>query len=276
MIVGEDMGSSNENEFIQKIENLPDIHFMTQYRADESNYGFHEPNIIYSCHKLNDIYMTYALARMNLLFTVNENFGDFAADEVSENFLKPQLLMSSLHYYNVLIDLSWQLIWFYIRSDLNNSLPTSETYEKEARECNYEILSYYLVLKKENKLRLSYLKQFFESNETQAIREKWNYSKHRGIFHFDGMGINPSRMNMSLNGMIAPIVSRKELSINKLSNQLLNFDLKYHKYLTDLMKIIFPKDFTTNLNCLTSVFYYDLKWRDEIREHNSKDKYRTN
>lgn len=262
------MKSSFENELIKKIDNLPDIHFMNDYQIDETNYGFYEPNIIYSCNKLNDIYMTYALARMNLLFTVNKNFGDFATDELSEKFLRPQLLMNSLHYYNILIDLSWQLIWFYIRTDLNEKLPTSEIYEKEARECNYEILSYYLVLKKENKLRTSYLKQFFENNITKDIRELWNYSKHRGIFHFDGMGKNSSKMNMNFNNMIIPIVARKELQIKVLTNQLLEFDVKYHKYLTDLVTLFFPKNFTTNFDFLNSTLQYGMNWIKEIEEYN--------
>ncbi len=267
MIEGEGMGSSFEDELLIKIEKLPDIHFLTQYRADESNYGFYEPNIIYSCHKLNEVYLTYAIARMNLLFIANEDYGDFAFDETSKKFLKPQFLMNSLHHYNILIDLSWQLLWFYIRVDLNHRLPTAEVYENEAKFCNFEVLSYYLTLGKKYKLRDYFLRGFFERTATKNIREKWNYSKHRGIFHFGGMGMNSTQMNIILNGNVAPVVSKKELKIEDTALQLLEFDYLFYQYLQDLIRIIFPANFLSNKNFMTSIIQYEMRWRDEISKH---------
>ena len=243
---------------------LNDIHFLIDYRVDESNYGFHNPNIIYACHKLNDIYYTYCLARINLEFYHNENFGDFAQDERSIEFIRPQFLMSALNYYNVLIDLSWQMIWFYIRKDLNQTIPSTKIYESVAKECNEHTLDYYLTLAKEYKLKKYYIKEFFNTETTKNIREKWNFSKHRAIYHFEGMGYNPSRMMMSMNNYTVQLVSRKEMNSDVLIKELIDFDNEYFKYLTDLIKIIFPSDFTVNKNFMESIFNYHYTWKEQI------------
>lgn len=252
-------------------DDLPDIHYMITYRANEGNYGLFPPNILYCCHKLNDIYLVYCIARSNLYYLDNNDFGDFANSNDSTKYVKFQLILSALHYYNILIDLSWQLIWFYIRTDLNKSILTKETFENVAKECNYDILRYNLALGKKNKLKSFYLESFFKTKQTQAIRKKWNYTKHRGTYYFHGLGMNDSTMMGKVNDLYIPLVSRPELDLEILKDELMNFDKEYFYYLSNLIKVIFPTNFTNENNLLSSLTTYYMNNKEELHEWNRKN-----
>lgn len=257
--------------FIKTIyDRLNDIHYFLDYRADESNYGFHNPTILYSAHKLSDIYSIYCIARANLHYIDNDNFGDFANDDVSIRFIKTQLIMNSLNYYNTLIDFSWQLIWFSIRTDLNDQLLTTKIYNKVAKECNYEVLRYNLTLIRDFKTRDFILRDFFKHQLVQDLREMWNFLKHRGSYYFEELGINPSVMNFGFNDMRVPIVNRSRLDIDNLKEKLLIFDNLYHDYITYIMDLIFPNDFIEKRHWMNSSVTYCMKHEEQIAEYNRR------
>lgn len=257
-----------EVDVINIYDRVQDIHYFLDYRADELNYGLQDQNILYCAHKLNDIYSVYCIARANLHYLDNENFGDFASNDIAIEFVRVQLIMNALHYYNILIDLSWQLIWFSIRTDLNNDILTTKTYNDVAKECNYEILRYNLTLLRDFKMRDKILNDFFKNKTVQDIREKWNFLKHRGTFYFKNLGMNPSKMNFSINGLKIPIVNRNEIIVDKLKETLIEFDIKYYNYITYIMDIIFPTDYLENSDFFNSPLNYFFKYKEQIADWN--------
>lgn len=251
-------------------DKLNDIHYFLDYSADESNYGLQNHNILYCAHKLNDIYSIYCIARANLHYLDNEDFGDFARDDLSIEFVKVQLVMNALHYYNILIDFSWQLIWFSIRNDLNSKILTPKVYNDVAKDCNYEKLRYELTLLRDFKMRDCILSNFFSQKIVQDIREKWNFLKHRGTFYFKKLGMNPSQMKISFDGMNIPIVNRIEIDKDDLRDTLIEFDNMYYKYITHIMDLIFPKDFLENRDFMNSTINYCMNYREQIAEWNGR------
>jgi hypothetical protein len=250
-------------------DELEDIHFMAEYRAHDGNYGLFPANILYCSHKLNDIYLTYCTARANLHYLDNKDFGDFAKDEFSIKYVKSILVMNALHNYNIIIDLSWQLIWFYIRTDLNNHILTTKIYESVAKECNFEILSYTLTLVNEQKIKKYYLEDFFQENVTQKVREMWNFTKHRGTFYFEGLGINDSQMMGRINNLLVPIVNRTAVNVDDIKHLLIEFDKKYFIYINNLINIIFPKEYRSTNDMLSSMINYYLNNKQELIDWNN-------
>ena len=251
-------------------DKVKDIQYFLDYRADESNYGLYPQNILYCAHKLNDLYSIYCIARANLEYINNQDFGDFARDYISIKFVKTQLIMNALNYYNFLIDFSWQLIWFSIRSDLNDRLMTSKIYNDVAKECNYEVLRYNLTLLQDYKTRDYILRDFFKNDLVQEIREKWNFLKHRGSFYFEGLGENPEIMMFTFNNLRVPIVNRQTLDIDEYVEKLIKFDNQYYTYITHIVSIIFPNNFIQNRNFLNSSVNYLMEYKEQITEYNRK------
>ena len=251
-------------------DKLDDVHYFLNYRADESNYGLQLQSVLYSAHKLSEIYSVYCVARSNLHYLDNQDYGHFAKEELGIKFVRMQLLMNAIHYYNILVDLSWQLVWFSIRSDLNNTILTSKTYMDIARECNFEILKYNLTLLKDFKMRDKILNDFFNDSLVREIREKWNYLKHRGTYYFAGLGQNPSWMMVGFNDMRTPIVNRPDVDIDELKELLVSFDKKYFKYIEHIMSVVFPKDFLSNRDLLNSSINYFMNYKDDIAKFNDK------
>ena len=255
------------------IDKLPDIHFMVKYRAHEGNYGLFSPNILYSCNKLNDIYFAYCNARSCLIYLDNKDFGDFAKDENSKLFVKAQLVMNAINYYNSLIDFSWQFMWFYIRTDLNNKLLTNKIYTDESKKCDYNTLRYYLTLKKKNKIKEYYIEKFFNDDITQELREMWNYLKHRGTYYFDGLDFynNDSEMCCTFNGLVIPLVNRRSLGFDETLKLLIRFDEKYFEYMNNLINIVFPDNFLTTNDLLSSPINYCMNNLEELKRINKKE-----
>ncbi|MEG1825601.1 MAG: hypothetical protein RR501_12595, partial [Cloacibacillus sp.] len=74
---------------VQTIYNeLPDIHDWAKLTPFEFKYFQYPTRIILTATKIVDIYYTLCTARMNLHFLDNQDFGDYAKDEVSKKLIK--------------------------------------------------------------------------------------------------------------------------------------------------------------------------------------------
>lgn len=91
----------------------------------------------------------------------NNDFGDFASNDISIIFVKSQLIQNALYYYNFIIDFSWQFIWYFYEHSCIGKLPTKKLYDDIAKECNLDSLRLRLTLARDIKLRKYYIDRFF-------------------------------------------------------------------------------------------------------------------
>lgn len=231
-------------------DELADINSWVNFTPGEVQYARFSTNLIFTAMKITDLYYSLCIARANLHFLDNNDFGDYAKDEQSIKFIKSMHIQNSLIFYNIAVDYSWQVLWLYYMTDLNTYPPTSKLYEKAIEGCNYEELILGLTLERDFKMRDNIVKPFFQKNAAYSkIRPMYNYLKHRGTYHFDGLGLNRKEMMLKLvrNGQPVdlPVVYRKEMDIELTKSLLLQFDRDFVEYMFYLIDVLMPKDFTT-------------------------------
>ena len=246
-------------------DKLDNIEVLSNYRIHEGNIGCFNTNIIFAANKINDIYFTYSSARANLHFLSNEDFGDFAKDDISILYNRVLLVNSALFYYNILIDLSWQLVWLFYSYESIGKMPTTKLYEKLSKDCTKDKLEFLLTLARENKIRDFYIRDFFENPLTKKIREKYNYMKHRGTYYYRGLGRNYEKSSGIINNYNIPLIHKEEIDIDALKQELLDLDILYGKYLFALIDILIPKSFLKTNDCIYSTINYYFKYEKDLK-----------
>ena len=88
-------------------DELTDISNWLQLTPGEVQYLRYPTNILFSALKITDIYNTLCIARANLHFLDNKNFGDYAKTEPAITFVKSMHIQNSLIFYNIAVDYSW-------------------------------------------------------------------------------------------------------------------------------------------------------------------------
>lgn len=245
-----------EQTFKRIYDELDDISDWIKLTPGEIQYMRYPTNIIFSALKITDIYNVLCIARVNLHFLDNTDFGDYAKTEVAIKFIKSMHIQNSLIFYNIAVDYSWQVLWLFYNKWLNQETPTSDLYEHAIEGCNYQELLLGLTLVRDYKMRDLIVKPFFEKNtEYQAIRPMYNYLKHRGTFHFDGLGINRSKMLFSFHKnstkVDLPLVTRKTMDVEHTKNLLLQFDKDFVRYMSILINVVIPSNFCSNTISMT-------------------------
>lgn len=246
---------------------LEDIHWWRKYYPYDVQHLKYETNIIFAAHKISDLYYACCSARAFLHYMNNRDFGDFAKDDISKLYVITLLLQNSLIYYNIAVDFSWQVLWLYYNIDLIGHLPTNALYQESLRECNYEALLLRLTLSKNIKMRDEIVRKYFDKSSIyQKIREKYNYLKHRGTFHFQGLGMNYDSLFCSIHGKRIPLICRKELDVQCTRKLLLEFDKEFIQYCNLIIHLLMPKDFTQGSVGFDGIAKFYLKYKDKIDE----------
>ena len=217
------------------------------YDPGEDLFNLYKGNVLMAMHKIQDVYHTLSFARLSLDSLRAENLGDLIdedANGVGKAVIKYMFMNNSISYYNYCIDLSWQVLWlYYYNQEMNKySIHSREDYLKLTRNCTLEGLKYTLTLAKQNKLR-DIVDEFFKRQTTSRIRIKYNYIKHRGVYHIDGMGQNYKTSMMSYNGRHLPLLYREELDLEEMKSFLIEFDKSFVKYFEVIIENVVPIDF---------------------------------
>lgn len=246
-------------------DELKDIHYLLDYKPDESNCGLYDTNVILLCHKITDVYVTLCIARSNIHYVDNDDYGDFARDEISKLYVNSMLVQNSLVYYNFAVDLSWQVGWLYADQGINGLMPTSQLYERESKKCDFETLCYNLTLAQDIKLREHY-RSLYNNSFFKKLREDYNFIKHRGTFHYKGLGLNDSKMMIRVNDYMLPLVSRREIDINEMRKKLIEFDKLFTNYFLDIVNMVVPGDYLTNKHLLNSSINFYFNYKEQIEK----------
>ncbi|MCG5251606.1 hypothetical protein P9302_24670 [Brevibacillus agri] len=238
----------------EKLYEIADMHHWLDYQPHEGHYGNYSPGQVVAAFKISDVYHTFCFARSSLCFLELDNYGQMIEkhDQLHVTWAKAHFFLNALACYNYCVDLSWQAAWLYYAVDEYQVIEDEEQYNSLLEECYFDELWWQLTLLKQFKLR-NHL-QAFKSNRTfHLVREKYNYQKHRGTFHFVGMGQNPKKFMGSVNGFKPKLLAREEINIDEWKEILIEFDLLFVRYFDQLINMLLPKDFANMPFDFTSV-----------------------
>lgn len=243
------------------MSDLKDIHHWMEYKPGWEHYLECDPNIVAAGVKIEDVYRTISLARAHMFFQDVGDFGQLISekDDLYLNFIKSTFLQDSMMYYNICIDLSWQVLWYYFGSNDINIIKDKVKYNSEARGCNLESLNYRLQLAKQEKLR-NIINDFFNSDSVKEIRDLYNYMKHRGTFYVELMGKNEEFIPFNINGINPPMITRKELDLDDWTQKLTDFDREFVNYFELIISIVIPKSYKDCTFSFTSFDKYFFKY----------------
>jgi len=241
-----------------------DFHDWHRYLPQEKHYANFEPYIIYSLQKVDDVYYAFSNARYNAYMTENEDYGQMISNgsELSLKMVRSNFLMNALNFYNFAIDLSWQVLFYYASDNSLYFLSSPKSYDKYSNLCNYETLVNRLQYRKELGL-LHITKTFYNNSLVRELRELYNYLKHRGTLHFEGLGEQYDRPYMAVEiegeNIAYNMFVKREITIEELKNKLIIFDILFYEYFNNILSCIVPKNYLEIGDNLLDVYEVSLK-----------------
>jgi hypothetical protein len=230
-----------KTDYLYKYYNVE--HWMN-YTPFEPQYYKNEPYVIAAGLKIEDVYQSFSNGRADLSFIEVDNYGDVIAehDELHLNYIRSKFLLSALSNYNYSIDLSWQMIWLFYGYIDYGHLYDKDKYLKATKDCTLESLRELLRYRKNYNLYLN-IDNFFNSNLTRKVREKYNNLKHRGTFHFNGLGIQDDTLAISVDGYRHKMFKRPTIDLYEWKKVLTAFDIHFKSYFEYLIRVTMPRDY---------------------------------
>ena len=221
-------------------DNIKEIHHWNDYYPLDTKYYKYNANIIFACCKIQDLYYQLCNARMSLHLCCDfDNYSMVSDEEHNIQYMKKYFIENSLMQYNIAVEYLWQMLWLYYDNSFDSkSLATNELYQESMKPCNFEALICGLSELGKKDLVEELIEYFTNKNQLYfKIKMDYNYIKHRGTFFMDGMGLNDSETMISIPSEIVhkngkdymvsyklPMVQRKELDMEQLRINLLEFD----------------------------------------------------
>ncbi|MDR7079682.1 hypothetical protein J2Y03_004740 [Neobacillus niacini] len=137
------------------------------------------PSVIYAAHKIGDVYTAFSSARSYLSDFECDNFGQLLSnhDEMHLKYLRSKFLQSSLSFYNYAIDLSWQVIWFYLGDNSYLFMEKQDYYNKYSQMCTFPSLLEMVDLRDRQDF-MQHLVAFNSNELTHEVRKLYNYVTH--------------------------------------------------------------------------------------------------
>ena len=208
-----------------------------------------KPEVIAAGHKIQDLYWSFCHAR----YTFLEAY-DVASDSKENLFKITNLLSCAILQYGLCYDLLWQIAWAAEMPTSFNLICDLET-EKLEKECTRESLEERIgcnISQNSSVASQSWkLNQWLRSVDNDvsivALREIYNYIKHRGAIYYSELIENQSPIvNVDLgNGISSGIKfpERKEYSIDRIKSLLIDYHFTLEKAINRLIEIVMPQDY---------------------------------
>lgn len=251
-------------------EYFKDIHHWINYAPQEAQYYNYDPHIVASSMKIEDTYQAFCLARASLSYMDVNNFGELISqnDIVHKTYIKSLFIQNALIYYNICIDLSWQVVWLYYGPSTLDLIYDKQFYSNSIKSCNLESLRYRLALAKQKKFYYV-IEAFFTDSLTEKIREAYNYIKHRGTLYFENLGNNYKTLAITVNDFTPSMLYRDKFNMEEWIDNLIEFDDKFVNYFEDIINFIIPKGYTNTKFDFAAPFDYHDKLRNYLEsKHN--------
>lgn len=233
---------AEHNDFHDWFEYVPhDVQYM---RYSESN-----PSTLAAGYMIGDVYHTFAFARVALLFSLENNYGDLAKqeDEMANLNVKALFIQDAITQYAICEDLSWQVVWAYILPSDIEYLMKNE-YEKMTKECNRDNLieqlncgigQHSIVAEKLKEI----LKEFDDDPSVMEFRTLYNFLKHRGTVHIEGLGNEDEMLMFAVEGKPIRIRAHHTYKLEQLQSMARDYHLKFENYFNKIIKAIMPDDY---------------------------------
>ena len=225
-------------------DKLIDVKSWFEYFPNELIIDKYTANQIMSLEKIKDVYhsLTYGRLCVDNLFV--ENYGDLIDEDengLGRIVIKSTIMNNCLSYYNYCIDYSWQVLWLYYNTVDKSYFNSMDKYIEFMEKCNLKKLKKLLIDKEEKQL-CKHIEAFFNNNKVKTIRKKYNTIKHRGFYHIEGLGENYKESIISIDGKRLPLLHREELDLNKLKEELIEFDNLFVKYFEVIIDKVVPSE----------------------------------
>lgn len=225
-----------------------DCHKWHHLFPEDKHYVNYQPNIIYALNKVDDVYYAFCNARYNGYMTENEDYGDMIAtqDQLHLNSVHSNFLMNALNFYYFAIDLSWQVIYYYSFDSSYYFLCDQNEYDKYGKSCNYDNVLRALEYRNDYAI-LDILKDFSNNDLVLELRNLYNYMKHRGTIHFEGLGQQYSQpmfqVKVGNENITFGLFTKREQKIDELKSKLIALDKLFYDYFDNILGIIVPEDY---------------------------------
>lgn len=202
----------------------------------------------------------------------SEDFGDISEnDKLSRLYAKTHFLTNALIEYAICLDISWQVVWASIQPSSFDYL-IHQKYKEMEKECTSENVHCQLNCAisqggSESQLatRIKVHLSSFENDPTvQELRHLYNYIKHCGMLHFEGLGAIRDSMFASINGQSIPILSRKRCRVDELEELLYSYHFKFELFFNELVEIIMPDYYKKQEATLDEYFLTLLKMKESL------------
>ncbi len=241
-----------------KYENVAqDLTFQDWFKYEPNNIQYvrfceSNPSAIAAGHKIADVYNSFSMARMSLLFSCEKDYGDLASqdDEIAKLMVKALFVQNAIYQYAICEDLSWQVAWAYILPADISYLMNNE-YEKMAKECNrdnlFEQLNCGIAQKSLVAEKIKEVVEKFDNDKNiMKFRTLYNYLKHRGNIHIEGLGYEDEYLMTMVNGKAIRKLSREKYTLEQLQDLAWNYHIRFEDYFSELINAVMPEDFTNN------------------------------
>lgn len=246
------------------------IHHWTRFDPQDDQYCKYDTYVVLAGFEIFNVYETLCLARTSLEYIECSDFGQLISfnDDIHLAFIRKIFMQNSIMYYNICIDLAWQVLWLYYGESSLDLIYNDKCFNKTLNECSYEGVLLRITLAKQYKLK-GVVEEFHRYLQNTGIREAYNYIKHRGTFHYNNLGTNYDNMMMRFNGIDMKILSRKEIDLDEWINRLVEFDNNFSTYFSYIIEYIMPKDYEEPINILSNRYIeYGLNVEKYLKEKN--------
>jgi len=229
------------------LENYP-VHHWAKYMPhmpQYTKYAKDNANVILAGHKIDDVYNQFCHARASLIFMEVDDYGKIIEknNDINLKFIRSKFLFDALALYNYCIDLSWQVLYLYYGDAHIGITQDNKYYLQATQDCNMDNLQVRLAIAKRDGI-YKHVREFMDTELTHELRKSYNYIKHRGTYHIEGLGLNDDTLPIGLDGnMQIKMLNRQTISLDDLKEKLINFDIAFVKYFEDIIYTLMPEDF---------------------------------
>ena len=214
--------------------------------------------------KLSQVYQNFCVARMNFIFSEEgTDYGDVVQGE-NVTWYRKLLLQNSILYYNICVDLSWTMVYFYcvskhdkdfnIDADEIKAIEESVTFDTLQEKLD-EIIS---ITSGEQRNILENLKtltwDFFNKEMPENFRQDYNYIKHRGTF--DVFCTNTDEVLMEIKNKIPNIVIPRpiDFDLDKIMERLERFHKSFFNYVEQIINLIIKPNYRPPVYSVEEIF----------------------
>ena len=213
---------------------------------NDFDYGRYEPNIVAALYKAGEVFQAFCQARSLLIDSAEVDNQE--PEGMGRTFRKATLLQAALMQYISCWDLSWQPLWFkYVEESNRQIIDDVDYYEECIERCRKRQLSSRLRNVNANGI-LEHIDSRDDDEFWSSLRDTYNYMKHRGTHHIQGIGENPQYAHFVVNGRRPHIIAHREFDVERWTDNLIRFHREFIDYFNVIIADIVPDDYYENIN----------------------------